>query len=406
MFPQASPRTWLLIALAIAAYAPTSYIYRYRRFKPPPKRFGRDVDAPEWRIWRQYNRCLVALAAIGALAVFIYTSAAEKFARSPSFMPILMVAAGTFALFTLFRGSLTGSIQPFVRGFHRTYRKTSEPKRYWASMGWNAVFGLMCLWIATKTNEQTATQLLQDRCYDTATITYPPHEKLSACDKLIAMRGKSDDDLASLIEARGTARYRLNDFRGAMADYTDAIRLDPKEPTSRFNRGLVDEQFGDRRAAFADYGAAIRLQADNADAYLNRALLSLDDNRLDQAISDLTRVLELRPKDVAASANRGLAYAWKDDPDKAKQGFAVARAADPSNPVLLRGEALLADDAGDLDTALKRLDDQLTRDPNDMWSLNMRAKVFRQLGDTNKAQADLDRLRQLRKQVPSTVSAA
>jgi tetratricopeptide (TPR) repeat protein len=207
--------------------------------------------------------------------------------------------------------------------------------------------------------------------------------------------------LADLIEARGAAYYRISNYQRALADYNSAIRLGTKESSSFYNRALVYEKFGAHRRAVSDYDAAIRLQDDNADAHLNRGLILLNANKLDQAIADFTRVLELRPNDTDALANRGIAYAWKNDKARAERDFAIVRKADPSNPVRLRGEALLARDFGDIDLALERLNAALALDPDDKWSLGMRAGVYRQFGEYGKSKQDLDKLQRLSGRAPT-----
>ncbi|WP_454885915.1 tetratricopeptide repeat protein [Sphingomonas oryzagri] len=156
-----------------------------------------------------------------------------------------------------------------------------------------------------------------------------------------------------------------------------------------------NEQFGQGQRALADYDAAIRLQADNADAHMNRGLILLDANKLDPALAAFNRVLAIRPGDTDALANRGITYAWKNDRGRAEQDFAAVQKTDPANPVALRGEALLAMDFGDIDPALDRLTAALKVDPKDRWSLGMRAKVYRQLGEPGKSEADIKALRRL-----------
>ncbi len=394
MVDQIPARAWLLLAIAIAAYAPARALYT--RTPAPGAGWGgmRPIDGPGWRRPRPFSYNLAIVAALAALAVFIFTPTAEQFAHSPSFWPILMAAAGAWSLFTVARGSATGQIQPIVRGFYNTYARGMQPKRFWASMAWNATFGFLCFWIAFKANEQGVVQPLKNQCYDYGDA-YSPQVELAACNQLIDGPSKTADDRPGLMEARGTAYYRLGDYRHALDDDNSSIRLEPNESSSHFNRALANQQFGYIQPAITDYTAAIRLKSDNADAYLNRGLIFLDTNKLDQALDDFTHVLGFRPKDAVALANRGITYAWKGDTVRAQQDFAIVRAADPSSPVLLRGEALLSMNTGDIDAAVKYLSAALKVDPNDRWSLSMRAKVYRELGDPAKSQADIERLQRL-----------
>lgn len=132
-----------------------------------------------------------------------------------------------------------------------------------------------------------------------------------------------------------------------------------------------------------------------AEAYLYRGLIYLDTGRFDAAIADFTRLHELRPTDPLPLANRGMSYAWNGETKLAKRDFASVRAADPSHIVLHRGEALLSLTAGDAATAVVHLTTALKQNPNDRWSLRMRAEAYRWLGEHRKSETDASRLKAL-----------
>ncbi len=60
---------------------------------------------------------------------------------------------------------------------------------------------------------------------------------------------------------RGVARRDEGDLDGAIADFTEAIRLDPRYVHARFNRARLFEQRGEWGAAEADYLAVLRVDA-------------------------------------------------------------------------------------------------------------------------------------------------
>jgi tetratricopeptide (TPR) repeat protein len=51
----------------------------------------------------------------------------------------------------------------------------------------------------------------------------------------------------------------LEDQRGAIVDYTQAIHLDPHDADAYYNRGLARSALGDQRGAIADYQKAAGL---------------------------------------------------------------------------------------------------------------------------------------------------
>lgn len=397
-------RLWLVFGGAIVLFA-AAQAFRKWQFEQEdplegitPSPVLQDIAEPSqdpgWRRKGQLVRYLLIAVALLAVAFIALTPAGKRIAQLPAFWPILVLGLGCWALFTVAQGFAKGRIEPFARGFYNTYERETQPKRFWVSMGWNALLGVLFVWLGFTIFEEAPMQAIETRCHD---FEGAAQDQLAACNQLIEKRDATGSSLASLKNARGSAFYRLDDYQHALADYTDAMRLDPSDSSARYNRGLTDEQLGDRSRAVIDYGDAIRADADNADAYFKRGLIFLDTGRFDQAVADFTRVHALRPKDRWALADRGISYALKRDAGKAEQDFAAVRASDPSNPVLPRGEAVLALNAGDPATAIDRLTTALNNDPDDAWSLAMRARAYRQIGDREKSRADEEHLERLGK---------
>ena len=272
-----------------------------------------------------------------------------------------------------------------VRGASWKFSRAEHSKRYWASMGWNGLLGGLFLVLGTQLFLDAPIQALRDRCHDWKN-TWSATEELAACNLLLAEH--SDDDRSGVIAARGSAYYRLGDYRRAGADYAAAIDLDPQDGSSHYNLGLVHERLGNREHAVADYGAAIRIDPKNAEAFANRGGISLNSGKFDQAIADFNHSHDLQPTNVTALANRGLAYAWKSDPVHAEQDFAAVRKSDPSNLIVLHGEAVLAINRGDMKSGVRFLSNAIARDPNDAWAFATRAEAYRNLGEQEKMRAD------------------
>jgi Tfp pilus assembly protein PilF len=72
---------------------------------------------------------------------------------------------------------------------------------------------------------------------------------------------------------RGVIWMSKKEYDLAMADYNEAIRLDPRNETAYLDRGVVWEIKKEYGKAIADYNEAIRLDPNNAMAYNNRAWL-------------------------------------------------------------------------------------------------------------------------------------
>jgi len=62
----------------------------------------------------------------------------------------------------------------------------------------------------------------------------------------------------------GIALGNKGDMDGEIAEYREALRLNPKNENAHFNLGLALEQKGDRRGALEEYRAAHMLDPKNA----------------------------------------------------------------------------------------------------------------------------------------------
>lgn len=280
MFDDVPVRIWLLIGLGAAAFAPARDVYRHVMQ-------ARSLnDEPGWRDAIPIRRSVSILAGLVAIALFIFTPMAERFANSASFWPLLISGFGLWALSTVWRGFFSGKIQPAVRGMDATYERDTQPWRFWASMAWNACAGFFCLIIAVGAFEQDAMQA-QDRC-------------LSGHEDYPCARNTADPDAVRIggttnpIAARGADYHRAGDYPHAITDYVEAIRQNPNDADSIYNLALVYQQTNDPRSAIGEYSDAISLRPDFADAYYRRgqAYSSIGD-RLNAEL-DFMKAAELR----------------------------------------------------------------------------------------------------------------
>lgn len=391
MFKDVPAQVWLLIAIAAIAYAPAVYVYKFLAHSPARRDITRPSGDLSWRTSRRFGLSIAMLAGLVALTGFIFTPAAAQFARSPSFMPLLLGAMGGWALSSVPRGVVAGQVQPFVRGINSTFERETQPKRFWASISWNAILGCLCIWLAYATFRDAPDEALKASCHDWNT-THTAQEELSACNNLLRKRDAQSNDYADILLARGYAYHRAGEYSRALADYSTALRIDGDNSYALYNRALIYQSRGDYKEAIADYSRSIELRPENTDAYVNRGAIYLDTGRFKKAIADATKAHERDPQNPDPLAIRGMAHAWRFDVQLARADFASLRAIDPRNPVLMRGNALLKMNAGDLSGAIKQLTAALQRDPKDAWSLRMRADAYRQLGDAKKSRVDASRL--------------
>jgi tetratricopeptide (TPR) repeat protein len=110
---------------------------------------------------------------------------------------------------------------------------------------------------------------------------------------------------------------RRHDYDLAIAEFSEAIRLNPYFWEAYNNRGASYSHKGDHDKAIADYSEAIRLKPDDVGTYINRGNCYSLKGDHDRAIADYSEAIHLKPDYAMAYFSRGLAYRQKGDYDKA-----------------------------------------------------------------------------------------
>ena len=152
----------------------------------------------------------------------------------------------------------------------------------------------------------------------------------------------------------------------AIAALTTAIRLDPNNAKSYMERGTVYADKGDFDRAIADHNQAIRLNPNYALAYTNRGNAYYFKGDYDRAIADFSSAIRLDPNNAAdAYNNRGNVYYNKNDYDRAIADYTNAIRLNSNNPVkVYQNRGLAYANKGDFDRAIADMETALRLDPN------------------------------------------
>ena len=154
-----------------------------------------------------------------------------------------------------------------------------------------------------------------------------------------------DPNNANAFSGRANAYYQKNDYAHVLADYTKAVELDPEyaapvKTTARsiapswipprlssgldpkdfdayIKRGKAFREKSDYRRAIADFTQAIEINPDFAVAYTERGKAHADHMDFDRAIVDYSKSIGLDPEFARAYILRGRAYRAKKYYDRA-----------------------------------------------------------------------------------------
>src|SRR5262244_419059 len=86
-----------------------------------------------------------------------------------------------------------------------------------------------------------------------------PDLQISGCTTIIRSGRESNKNLAIAFNNRGNAYYDKKEHDRAIADYDQAIKLDPNYARAFYNRGISYDDKGLHDRAIEDYTHAIRL---------------------------------------------------------------------------------------------------------------------------------------------------
>ena len=162
----------------------------------------------------------------------------------------------------------------------------------------------------------------------------------------------------------GVAKNNSGDPEAAIADYDEAIGLQPNYADAYYNRGNAKADQGQYEAAIVDYDKAIGLQRDNAWTYTSRGIAKGNLGQYEAAIADF---------DEAIRRNTGYAKAYDS------RGVAKAR-------------------QGQVEAAIADFGDAIRLQPDYANAYKNRGVAWKELGNKKRARADLEKALRLAKE--------
>jgi tetratricopeptide (TPR) repeat protein len=189
---------------------------------------------------------------------------------------------------------------------------------------------------------------------------------------------------------RGTTYPDVGRVTEAIADFTEAIRIEPKNTYAFSERGATYRDMGKVSEAIADFTEAISIDPKDVYAYGRRGTIYRGLGRVTEAIADFTEVIRIKPKEAYGYIRRGTTYREMGKLKAAIEDYSVALDVDPTyRHEAYNNRCYARAIAGDLNDALLDCNEAL-RIEVDSATLDSRGFTYLKLGRWDEAIGDFD----------------
>ena len=178
-------------------------------------------------------------------------------------------------------------------------------------------------------------------------------------------------------EASGLAKYKREDYKGAIADYTRAIELSPNYALLYNRRAGAKVELGDYAGAEKDINRAIKLEPNGGGHWFARALLKNEMKRPEEALVDINKAIELEPEaDAEVYLNRGFIKEDLQDCKGAIKDFTRAIELNPTEVLAYTRRGLCHGVVGEYKAAIADWTRVLELDSSSGFAYYMRGSLY------------------------------
>ena len=190
---------------------------------------------------------------------------------------------------------------------------------------------------------------------------------------------------------RRIAKSNLRKYEDAISDYTEAIKLDPKDKDVYYNRGVAKNKLGNYTEAILDYNEVIKLDPKDKDAHYNKGNANINLGNYEDAILDYDQAIKLDPKYKDAYYNRGVAKSNLGNNNEAILDYDEVIKLDPKDKDAYYNKGVEKGNLGYYEDAILNYDEVLRLDSNYKSAYNNRGIAKSNLGNNNEAILDYDK---------------
>lgn len=140
---------------------------------------------------------------------------------------------------------------------------------------------------------------------------------------LYSIASYSQKTVAEFIKS-GNQKESVKDYSGAAKDFTQAVRLDPKNTEALYNLGFASFELKDYETAIRNYDLAVAGDSESVELFYNRGNAKFELRDYKSAIDDYGRALFLDPDDKECYYNRAIAKYNTGESESACQDLQMA----------------------------------------------------------------------------------
>lgn len=204
---------------------------------------------------------------------------------------------------------------------------------------------------------------------------------------------KSSSESYLAYNNRGRIYERQGKLDLAVADYRQAIRINPQYAKAHKNIAMIYERLGDISSAIEAYSKAVEVKPNYSGVYNNRALLYMKLGKMDLALADYNSAIASDPRYVLGYVNRGAYFVGAGDIQRGLQDLNYAIKLEPNSVAAYNARAEIYLRVNDLKKALRDCQASLKLKQAQPAVLMICSEVSLKLGEESLSQSYADRAR-------------
>ncbi|KAF3889500.1 MULTISPECIES: tetratricopeptide repeat protein [Nostocales] len=106
---------------------------------------------------------------------------------------------------------------------------------------------------------------------------------------------RQQQEFIEIFYQRGEEKAKKGDYQGAIAEFNQFLRLNPRGFKAYYGRGLARQKLGDKKGAMADFDLYLQFHPNDSEAHYYRGLLRLELGDYQGAITDYSHAMQSTP---------------------------------------------------------------------------------------------------------------